>query len=50
MDGISSPEELFEVLNEQLNMVQTLADEVRTKGVALRQSEEARQASAWPDS
>lgn len=40
--SITSTEELFAVLNEQLNMVQDLADEVRHKGIALRQSEYAR--------
>lgn len=43
VDSISSPEELFEVLNEQLNMVQSLADKLRTNGVALKQSEQARE-------
>ena len=42
VDSISSPQQLFEVLNEQLVMVQDLSEEIRHKGLALRHSEEAR--------
>ncbi len=42
VDSISSPQELFAVLNEQLSMVQGLSEEVRDKGLALQHSEEAR--------
>jgi hypothetical protein len=42
VDGISSPKELFEVLNEQLCMVQGLSEDIQTTGLALQQSEEAR--------
>lgn len=42
VDSISSPQQLFDVLNEQLTMVQDLSEEIRDKGIALRHSEEAR--------
>lgn len=42
VDSISSPQELFDVLNEQLTMVQDLSEEIRDKGIALQHSEEAR--------
>ena len=42
VDSISSPQELFAVLNEQLSMVQGLSEEIRDKGLALQHSEEAR--------
>lgn len=42
MDSISSPQQLFEVLNDQLTMVHDLSEEIRDKGIALRHSEEAR--------
>ena len=40
--SIPSPKELFAVLNEQLDTVQSLADELRSQGTALCQSEQAR--------
>jgi len=42
VDSISSPQELFAVLNEQLSMVHGLSEEIRDKGLALQHSEEAR--------
>ena len=42
VDSISSPQQLFDVLNEQLTMVQDLSEEIRDKGIALKHSEEAR--------
>ena len=40
--SIPSPQELFAVLNEQLDTVQSLADELHSQGTALCQSEQAR--------
>ena len=48
MGGIPSPQELFEVLNEQLDTVQSLADELRSQGTALCQSEQARYSTTTP--
>lgn len=42
VESIQSPQQLFDVLNEQLNMVQDLSEEIRDKGIALKHSEEAR--------